>query len=171
MTDGEITEGWTLSDRFRGTLASASPGLYAVFVSDGVEHKPGTAALVSGMGAGVLRFPAVLVPEGAMPPGYPFVEFGEFHGDDEHADAAGPSYRDPTTERAVHMRRSSAHARHTRSPKQEARGLAAATPDGSDDATLAAPAGSPPAMARDPQGQLHDYAAAAMSAARHSLAV
>lgn len=157
-----------MSGRSRRISAPASADLSAVFVSDGAEEKPGNAALVGDMGAGALRFPAVLVPEGAEPPGYPFVEFGKIHDTGE----PGSSHQDPTAERGLRAHRSSTHARsHARPARQEVAGVSAVKPDASDHARLAAPAGGPPAMAHDPRGQLHDYAADAIGAALHALAV
>ena len=160
-----------MSDRFRGTPAPDPADLSAVFVSDGADDKVGIAALVGGVGADALRFPAVLVPQGAAPPGYPFVEFGEMHGDGER----GSSRRKTASGPGLHADRSSTHARSQTPPaRQGAEGVAASglfEAGASDDARLGGPAGSPPAMARDPQGQLHDYAADAISAALHALAV
>ncbi len=107
-----------MSDRFRGTPAHDPADLSAVFVSDGAEDTVGVAALVGGVGAGALRFPAVLVPEGTAPPGYPFVEFGEMHGDGE----PGSSHRHPATQPGLYAHRSSTHAgSQTRPPGREPR--------------------------------------------------
>jgi hypothetical protein len=166
-----------LSDRQDGTRASPSSDLRAEFVSAGAEGKRGITTPVGGMGAGPLRFPAVLVPEGAGPPGYPFVEFGAFHCNDEAIGAHGSSHGKPTTERAVQVHRASNHTRgRARLPRQAAEGAAASdltavAADASDGVRLAAPVGDPPAMACDRQGQLYDYAADAMSAALRALAV
>jgi hypothetical protein len=166
-----------VSDRHDGTRAPPSTDLRAEFVSAGAEGERGIAAPVGGMGLGPLRFPAVLVPEGAGPPGYPFVEFGEFHGNDEAIGAPGSSHGNPATERALQAHRSSNHTRgHTRAPRQAAEGAAASDltaveDDAGEGVSLAAPAGDPPAVAHDRQGQLRDYAADAMSAALHALAV
>jgi len=157
-----------LSGRSRSISAPAAADLSAVFVSDGAEDKPGIVALVGDMGAGALSFPAVLVPEGAEPPGYPFVEFGEIHT----ADEPGSSHQNPTAERGLRAHRSSTRARsHARPASQEVAGASAVKPNASDDARLAAPTGGPPALAHDPLEQLHDYAADAIGAALHALAV
>ena len=158
-----------MSDRFRGTPAPASADLSAIFVSDGAEDKPGIATIVGGMGAGALRFPAVLVPEGAVPPGYPFVEFGQMRGDGE----PGSPHRNPTTERGLHAHRSSTHARSQTRPARgvTASGRAAVEAGANGEARAAAPAGAPPAVARDPHGRLHDDATDAISAALNALAV
>lgn len=158
-----------MSGRFRRISAPASADLSAVFVSDGADEKPGIATLIGDMGADALRFPAVLVPEGAEPPGYPFVEFGEIRAAGEPGPSSG---RTPTAERGLRAHRSSTHARsHARPARQEAARVSAAEPDASGDARLATPAGAPPAMARVSRGQLHDYAADAIGAALHALAV
>lgn len=155
-----------MSDRFRSPSARTSADLSATFVSD-------TSSLVGGTGIGRLRFPAVLVPEGAERPGYPFVEFGELQGNDEPARVAGsssPLY--PATGHGLRAHRSSTEVRsQVRPARHEADSATSVGLQASDDARLPPRAGSPPAIARDAQGQLHDYAGDAIGAALRALAV
>jgi hypothetical protein len=116
-----------------------SSALRAVFVPEGTEDRLDAAGVVDGVGAGPLRLAGVLVPGEGVPPGYPFVQFGEFHPDDEQAGAGESSHRDHRSagESAVGSRQNDDHSsgrrpvlrRERRS--QPAPGLAAADADAS----------------------------------------
>lgn len=70
-----------MSDPSRRHSKRGTINIAAAFIPDDAEQRFDMMQLVGNLGAGMLRFAGVLVPPGGSPPGYPFVEFGEFQQD------------------------------------------------------------------------------------------
>jgi hypothetical protein len=63
--------------------------LRAVFVPQDAVGQASTHNTAISLGPNTLRLPAVFVPEGSLPPGYPYVHFGKMTFDQDANDGAG----------------------------------------------------------------------------------
>jgi len=65
--------------------------LKAVFLPQDLGGMASTHNTAISLGPNTLRLPAVFVPEGSSPPGYPYVNFGKMTFDQDDHDSAGPT--------------------------------------------------------------------------------
>lgn len=84
--DGNSNEDGPLASSNSGPSGRDTLRLRAVFVPEGSEDDVPTQALAVSLGVGVVKFPAILVPEGEAPPGYPYVPFGRMEFDEDKDD-------------------------------------------------------------------------------------